>query len=985
MARRPEEEGEGTASPESPSAGGAGSGGVPDDGHISTKDGSVRVQVDSRLADYDVMKPIGALRASRGGGRTRCCCCASSTRPLTDTWCRYRARRAGKGKFSTVYRAKAKDGGDLVALKKIQIFDMMDEKSREKCLKEIRLVQQLDHPNIIRYLDSFIEDNQLHLVFEYAEAGDLKRQLRKAREREARFDERVIWKYFSQIAEALRHMHERRVMHRDLKPANVFLTLNGTVKVGDLGLGRHFSEATMEAYSKVGTPLYMSPEVLRGKGYEWKSDVWSLGCVLYELAMLTSPFKEEGLNLYGLFQKITKGDYTPVSEVYSKDLRDLAHRMLSIDPAGRPDMEEVCEVAMRMREYTQRLRQQQLAQRQAAADAAAEAEAEADARRAPDPEAAAAEEAAEAAAADAAEAGQGGGDTGATAAAAAVAAAGSRDIADADRVRIAAERAEKERAALAAAARDDRGAAERGDGGRGAHRPGNGGGERAGGGFDASGGKRSEASAFPRAGTPTTAARPREGSGGGTGPREATRPEPAAMPVTSAARVPRVTAPDVGLLLVMESMHEKLKLLQYETRFAEKHRGGQWFPRSYFGASGGASNFEQFSDFVQLCGWLLGLLGSSVDLGDDAKYGNPMTTAGSILVAVGELGAPAFIVSMTPQQLAKGHGLQVCHVLHFLADAALEREGWRWLAPEHGMDDEVLEDDGEGASDHEIRDTGEDGVHDDIDAGVSDDEDNIYARADPPSPTALERQSAIEATVDPTAWRAELVRVQDRLRMDSRDVAATMASWRGHLQSMTEHSAVLAEATGSSAASARGAGAGGSKHGVLRTVASLSEECKDALERVRAGEARIASLADISELVEVHERASGSLSELRTNADELNVETNRLTAEAGELSDAVRAVKDELDERGGSMTNTAPLQKIRAALVKIKKESQEMVVRLGIARVELARHQMAAASERRAAARAGGSPGSRGGPTLDDEEVGSDDDHSNWSDDADSV
>jgi len=84
-----------------------------------------------------------------------------------------------------------------------------------------------------------------------AEAGDLKRQLRKAREREARFDERVVWKYFCQVAEAVAHCHSKRIMHRDLKPANIFLTLNGTVKVGDLGLGRALSENTLEAHSKV--------------------------------------------------------------------------------------------------------------------------------------------------------------------------------------------------------------------------------------------------------------------------------------------------------------------------------------------------------------------------------------------------------------------------------------------------------------------------------------------------------------------------------------------------------------------------------------------------------------------------------------------------------------------------------------------------------------------------------------------------------------
>jgi len=147
----------------------------------------------------------------------------------------------GKGKFAVVYRAKRKADEELVALKKISI-DMMDQKSREKTLKEVRLLQSLEeHPNVIKYLDSFIDGNELIIAFEWAAAGDLKRQIRKAQEREMHFDERVVWKYFGQICEAIKHMHDRRVMHRDLKPANIFLTLNGTVKVGDLGLGREVS------------------------------------------------------------------------------------------------------------------------------------------------------------------------------------------------------------------------------------------------------------------------------------------------------------------------------------------------------------------------------------------------------------------------------------------------------------------------------------------------------------------------------------------------------------------------------------------------------------------------------------------------------------------------------------------------------------------------------------------------------------------------
>jgi len=137
----------------------------------------------------------------------------------------------------------------------------MDPKQREKCLKEVKLMQPLDHPNIIKYKDSFIYNNELMIVTEWAEKGDLKKLMKIHQNEEALFDEQKIWSYIYQISSALKHMHNKRIMHRDLKPANIFIALNDSLKVGDLGLGRIFSDETVEAYSKVGTPLYMSPEV----------------------------------------------------------------------------------------------------------------------------------------------------------------------------------------------------------------------------------------------------------------------------------------------------------------------------------------------------------------------------------------------------------------------------------------------------------------------------------------------------------------------------------------------------------------------------------------------------------------------------------------------------------------------------------------------------------------------------------------------------
>ncbi|CAD8202906.1 unnamed protein product [Paramecium pentaurelia] len=261
----------------------------------------------------------------------------------------YRVQKAiGEGKFSTVYKAVNQEG-NVIALKKIKIFDMMDPKHREKCLKEVKLMQPLDHPNIIKYLDSFLYNNELIIATEWAEKGDLKKLIKNAKADDTPFEEVQMWNYILQIASALSHMHEKRIMHRDLKPANIFIGGDGTLKVGDLGLGRIFSSETIEAYSKVGTPLYMSPELLHGEGYDMKSDIWSLGCIAYEMAEFKSPFKQsEKMSLVDLFNNITKGEFKPVSNRYSQQLRTIIEGMIVVDPLKRLDSNTILQKAKEM-------------------------------------------------------------------------------------------------------------------------------------------------------------------------------------------------------------------------------------------------------------------------------------------------------------------------------------------------------------------------------------------------------------------------------------------------------------------------------------------------------------------------------------------------------------------------------------------------------------------------------------------------------------
>ncbi|KAK4315909.1 hypothetical protein Pmani_012896 [Petrolisthes manimaculis] len=156
----------------------------------------------------------------------------------------------------------------------------------ELARQEVAILARMKHPNIVSYKGSFEEGGRLHLLLGYCEGGDL--HTRISLQCSSPFPETTVVRWFIQITMALQYLHHHHILHRDLKTHNILLTRCGLVKVGDFGISRVLSSPRDLATTLVGTPYYMSPEQLASRPYNHKSDVWALGCVLFEMANTAS-------------------------------------------------------------------------------------------------------------------------------------------------------------------------------------------------------------------------------------------------------------------------------------------------------------------------------------------------------------------------------------------------------------------------------------------------------------------------------------------------------------------------------------------------------------------------------------------------------------------------------------------------------------------------------------------------------------------------
>ena len=246
--------------------------------------------------------------------------------------------KLGEGAYSTVYKVKRIVDGDIYALKKVKLLNL-SEKEKQNSLNEVRLLASIKSNFVISYKEAFFDekDSTLGIVMEFADGGDLYQKIVEHKKSAMFFEETDIWRIFIQLVKGLKALHDLKILHRDLKSANVFLLSDGTAKLGDLNVSKVARRGL--GYTQTGTPYYASPEVWKDQPYDNKSDIWSLGCVLYEMITLRPPFRAQ--NMEGLYNRVIKGQFSKIPDRFSNELFEIVKLLIQVNTDSRPSCDEI--------------------------------------------------------------------------------------------------------------------------------------------------------------------------------------------------------------------------------------------------------------------------------------------------------------------------------------------------------------------------------------------------------------------------------------------------------------------------------------------------------------------------------------------------------------------------------------------------------------------------------------------------------------------
>ena len=248
--------------------------------------------------------------------------------------------KLGEGSFGEVFLAKNIKNDQLKVCKEMRLHGL-DENTVMQLFTEVKVLQAIQHPNIIEMIESYkTKSNKLVLILEYASNGDLSDFIKNRKEELIDQSQIEIW--ILQLCLALKHSHDHKIVHRDLKASNIFLDDQNNLKLGDFGLAKNLISSTQNLKGFAGTPIYLSPESITKGTTSYKSDIWALGVIIYELCCLKNPFFCAD---YGeLVRNICHSDIQRIPQTYSEDLNEFIMLLLNRDDKERPSISQIFDI-----------------------------------------------------------------------------------------------------------------------------------------------------------------------------------------------------------------------------------------------------------------------------------------------------------------------------------------------------------------------------------------------------------------------------------------------------------------------------------------------------------------------------------------------------------------------------------------------------------------------------------------------------------------
>ena len=198
-----------------------------------------------------------------------------------------RIKKIGQGSFGEAWLVKPKNVTSVGAFIMKEIRCSEQDANMES--QEIEILKQVFHENVVQYIQHFFEESNLLIVMEFCDGGDLMQLIEKKKPNQ-HLKETIVTDFIKQITKGTAYLHNKKIIHRDLKPSNIFISSKNLLKIGDFGISKKHNNTMSMANTLVGTTIYIAPEIYGGMPYNEKADVWSLGCIFYELASLQPAF-----------------------------------------------------------------------------------------------------------------------------------------------------------------------------------------------------------------------------------------------------------------------------------------------------------------------------------------------------------------------------------------------------------------------------------------------------------------------------------------------------------------------------------------------------------------------------------------------------------------------------------------------------------------------------------------------------------------------